>query len=368
MADATGVSTSMLFFGRTVLPEIKSGTPPEVALRTALADPKKNAIMPPTRGLTDFMVVWRQADRQPKWQDDTLVDGGGQWNGNIPIPMYRNMAAQLTLGLGKDTDLRVSAFAREFLDELPAPPYPFDVTMELAERGEKLYQQNCEPCHKPNNGAVYDMGTDTGRSFVVSGTMVAAAQENLSNICNEKTTLGAPVPETSRNPCAEFAGKPLGEATRAMVLRSRDSEPGYQARALSGVWAQAPYLHGGTVPTLFHLLVPQDRPPVFIKSSITYDPVNVGFEWRIDAANQSAARKPGEGVLFDTTLFAKAFQDSAGRPESTADLGKGRKGDPLSNRGHDRDFTDPTTGTTYTLNYDDRQEDAMAIIEYMKTL
>ena len=53
-----------------------------------------------------------------------LVDGGGQWNGNIPLPVYRNLAAELTVGLGADTDLRVDVLAEDLLrpGRLRAPP------------------------------------------------------------------------------------------------------------------------------------------------------------------------------------------------------------------------------------------------------
>jgi hypothetical protein len=38
---------------------------------------------------------------------------------------------------------------------------------------------------------------------------------------------------------------------------------GYVAPILSGVWATAPYLHNGSVPTMWHLLTPAERPAVF---------------------------------------------------------------------------------------------------------
>jgi hypothetical protein len=56
----------------------------------------------------------------------------------------------------------------------------------------------------------------------------------------------------------------------------------YKARPLNGVWATAPYLHNGSVPTLYHLLLaPKDRPKTFTVGSREFDPKNVGF--RTDA-------------------------------------------------------------------------------------
>lgn len=52
---------------------------------------------------------------------------------------------------------------------------------------------------------------------------------------------------------------------------------GYEARALHGIWAAAPYLHNGSVPTLTELLKPSsDRIPSF-KVGSAYDPATVGL-------------------------------------------------------------------------------------------
>jgi mono/diheme cytochrome c family protein len=52
----------------------------------------------------------------------------------------------------------------------------------------------------------------------------------------------------------------------------------YRARPLDGVWATAPYLHNGSVPTLQDMLTPQhQRPKVFCVGSRQFDPVKVGL-------------------------------------------------------------------------------------------
>ena len=51
----------------------------------------------------------------------------------------------------------------------------------------------------------------------------------------------------------------------------------YEAKVLEGVWAAAPYLHNGSVPTLTELLKPpSERVPSF-KVGPAYDIVNVGL-------------------------------------------------------------------------------------------
>jgi hypothetical protein len=53
----------------------------------------------------------------------------------------------------------------------------------------------------------------------------------------------------------------------------------YRARSLNGIWATAPYLHNGSVPTLWDLLLPADqRPRSFKVGAREFDPVKVGFK------------------------------------------------------------------------------------------
>ncbi len=54
---------------------------------------------------------------------------------------------------------------------------------------------------------------------------------------------------------------------------------GYKARPLNGVWATAPFLHNGAVPTLAHLLGdPKDRPQAFLLGDPTFDTEAVGLK------------------------------------------------------------------------------------------
>lgn len=58
-----------------------------------------------------------------------------------------------------------------------------------------------------------------------------------------------------------------------------DSLLAYRARSLNGIWATAPYLHNGSVPTMWDLLLPASkRPSSFKVGTRDYDPVKVGFK------------------------------------------------------------------------------------------
>lgn len=119
--------------------------------------------------------------------------------------------------------------------------------------------------------------------------------------------------------------------------------PHYRARPLDGVWATAPYLHNGSVPTLADMLLPQDqRPKRFCIGSRAFDPINVG-------------------------LVGKGHADEACAPGVT-DFDVDRLGN--SNRGHSFEGTEtdlrklPAGVIGPALSDDQRR----ALIEYLKTL
>ncbi len=68
----------------------------------------------------------------------------------------------------------------------------------------------------------------------------------------------------------------------------------YAARPLYGIWAAAPFLHNGSVPTLYDLLLPPaQRPRTFALGGRQYDPVKLGFVVETSCSQQDC--------LVDTT-------------------------------------------------------------------
>ena len=102
----------------------------------------------------------------------------------------------------------------------------------------------------------------------------------------------------------------------------------YKARPLNGIWTGAPYLHNGSVPNLYQLLLPANkRDKAFYIGSWEFDPVNVGY-----VTNEA----PG-AFFFDTSL--------PGNSNSGHEYGTGYDGLP------------PLT-----------EDEIWALVEYMKTL
>jgi mono/diheme cytochrome c family protein len=74
------------------------------------------------------------------------------------------------------------------------------------------------------------------------------------------------------------------------------SVPGYKPRPLKGVWATPPYLHNGSVPTIYALLSPaKERPARFYVGTREYDRMNMGY---VTAPPSSTSG----GFWYDTSL------------------------------------------------------------------
>jgi hypothetical protein len=86
---------------------------------------------------------------------------------------------------------------------------------------------------------------------------------------------------------------------RAVACKNFQDDPTdpkmvYKARPLQGIWATAPFLHNGSVPNLWQMLLPPaQRSKTFYTGTWAYDPKNVGYETANSADNS---------FLLDTSL------------------------------------------------------------------
>ena len=88
----------------------------------------------------------------------------------------------------------------------------------------------------------------------------------------------------------------------------------YEARVLEGIWAAAPYLHNGSVPTLAELLKPAAERVRSFKIGPAYDLVNVGlavqqskFDYTLETTDCSDRNSGNSrcGQEFGTSLSAE---------------------------------------------------------------
>src|SRR5690606_34085366 len=95
---------------------------------------------------------------------------------------------------------------------------------------------------------------------------------------------------------------------------------GYVAPPLDGVWASAPYFHNGSVPTLWHVLHPEQRPTVWRRTAEEIDPEKVGLQ--IESVERIPLTETDIAVrrqYFDTRRFGKSNSGHAYPNELTAD-------------------------------------------------
>jgi hypothetical protein len=284
--------------------------------------------IPPFATITDIPSVWNQQTRQV-----------AQWDGSVNSAFWRNIAAALPIvGDPSKVDLHNVGIVANFLSGLPPAPYPFDVDMARAVRGEALFKENCTACHKPFNNTLYqyrDIGTDMNRAAVLNEPALKLFLQGFGASCNNPDFRYTPPDGQAVFPC-----KMSGD--EVITSRTTPANQGYVINVLDGIWARAPYLHNGSVPTLYHLLVPDERPTEFLRGSIDYDQRNLGYAWQIAETGRLVNGAPTL-MVYDT------------------------RRDSRSNAGHDRDIV--VDGKLRRLNWSGQQnaEDVKDLIEYLKT-
>jgi cytochrome c5 len=200
---------------------------------------------------------------------------------------------------------------RAYVETLGPPAYPFPTDATLVAKGKGIFESTCSRCHGTYGaGGVYP-------NYVIAIADVATD----------------PILATG---AAEFATDYVTWFNESYYgkIAHLDSQKGYYAPPLDGVWATAPFFHNGSVPNIELVLDSTKRPQFWTRAfdSNDFDKTNVGWNFTPLAAGQdaepSAAKKK---KIYDTTQ-----------------LGYG-------NGGH-------TYGDA--LSTDDRT----AVIEYLKTL
>lgn len=149
-----------------------------------------------------------------------------------------------------------------FLDQLEPPPFPGTIDEDLARRGAQVFERACASCH-----GRYSPGIHHVRLLEHPNRFVA--QDRMRT----DSTRWAAADSTS----LALLGK-IGYGRQIEALNGG----GYVAPDLRGVWATAPYLHNGSVPTLWHLLHPDRRPERFYVGGHELDYDKVGIAGSVD--------------------------------------------------------------------------------------
>jgi mono/diheme cytochrome c family protein len=146
-----------------------------------------------------------------------------------------------------------------WIASLEPPAWTGPVDRELATRGGEVFRATCAECH----------GT-SGPDGQYPERLVP-----IEEVGTDRLRLDALAAEERRALNDSWFGE-YGRA--AEPLRDREDPAGYLAPPLDGVWASAPYFHNGSVPTLWHVLHPDQRPVVWRRTATGYDDRRVGLE------------------------------------------------------------------------------------------
>lgn len=185
-----------------------------------------------------------------------------------------------------------------WMESLEPPQYPFDIDRDRAARGQKVFESHCAECH----------GT-YGENWTYPERTIPIAE-----IGTDPVRLTALTPEHRR-------WMQQGWMSRFGQDEVIVDPVGYVAPPLDGIWATAPYFHNGSVPTLWHVLHPQARPTVWLRSEDGYDRERIGLEvTEFETLPDTVTDVRDRRRYFDTRLPAKSaaghtFVDELTEPE-----------------------------------------------------
>ena len=172
------------------------------------------------------------------------------------------------------------ADVRAYITSIAPPKFPFPIDASLAEHGRGVFEKRCATCH----------GT-YGETPTYPNKLVPLAVIGTDALLASGTAqFGGPFVDWYK---ASF----FGEAARL------EPKEGYVAPPLDGIWATAPYLHNGSVPTIAALLDSASRPAFWTRSfdSKDYDPDALGWRYTALDHGKAAAPKAERPSIYDTS-------------------------------------------------------------------
>ena len=221
----------------------------------------------------------------------------------MPFIMVRQNDGPTFRGYEADFEL-----IEDFIRSVKPPRYPHPVSGKLVMSGKKLFRENCASCHG-NYG---------------DSSSYPEKRVDLEEIGTDPVRLHALSSEYRRR----YGESWLGEYGKA---RNVVQPTGYVAPPLDGIWATAPYLHNGSVPTLRGVLHPNDRPLIWKRTDDRFNHQDAGLSFKALDSLPEGLSAAERRRYFDTRVHGK------------------------SNRGHD--FAEKLT-----------VDQVDALLEYLKTL
>lgn len=174
---------------------------------------------------------------------------------------------------------------RAYIESIEPPTYPFPVDAVLAAEGQQVFETNCSHCH----GTYGDAPTYPNRLVDI-------------NVVGTDSSLIDYAFGDGQAYIDWFNQSPYGERAEAIPSRA------YVAPPLDGIWATAPFLHNGSVPSIRALLNSQIRPDVWYHTTpdsadqSQYDQNDLGWQFTVVTTEPNdAVLTQGSQWLYDTS-------------------------------------------------------------------
>ncbi|CAN5809736.1 hypothetical protein BH11MYX3_BH11MYX3_48440 [soil metagenome] len=176
---------------------------------------------------------------------------------------------------------------RAWISTLQPPNWPFAVDMALAAQGKPLFEATCSRCHG-----------SYGEGGVYPNHIVPSAEVGTDPVLAQGAS------QFSARFVQWFSQSFWGQASR---LEPTDV---YVPPPLDGIWATAPFLHNGSVPTLEAMLDSSKRPRQWTRtfSSTDYDQAAVGWKFVVAKPHNDEPDAMKRVLIYDTTKFGYGNQ------------------------------------------------------------
>ncbi len=182
-----------------------------------------------------------------------------------------------------------------YVSSVRPPVYRRAVDADLAARGHELFSSNCAWCHGTYAAQDED---DTYPNLLIPLGLIGT-----DPVVAEAGVVHSPELVDWYN------GSFYGQVTR---MEPNDPFPGYMPPPLDGIWATAPFLHNGSVPTVELVLNSQARPACWKRvdfDTTHFDEEALGWPYVEVGCPQEAAPEAERRFIYDT---AKWSQSNAG--------------------------------------------------------
>jgi hypothetical protein len=207
----------------------------------------------------------------------------------------------------------------DLIRKLGPPKWPWAVDQALASEGKTIFdrkteQGGCVDCHGIKPGVerffrqktwatpIQDVGTDSRETNLLEGKVQTGVLEGarfpfstqrlkltdtafnalrisvVGAILQHYVPIGLKAKSQEDAERARSLFRPETQDLKGAFKAPAAAAPSaYESRVLEGIWAAAPYLHNGSVPTLAELLKPAAERVSAFKIGPAYDPVNIGL-------------------------------------------------------------------------------------------